>query len=75
MKKFDNVEMTEEELDNVTGGQKTATIEHPEDGHTYIPTLDIEHDEIKTKENGNVRLYIDPDLEHKMKKYPGVIFY
>jgi bacteriocin-like protein len=75
MKKFDNVEMTEEELDNVTGGQKTATIEHPEDGHTSIPTLDIEHDEIKTKENGNVRLYMDPDLERKMREYPGVIFY
>ncbi len=27
MKEFNNVEMTEEELDNVTGGQKTATSE------------------------------------------------
>ena len=75
MKKFDNVEMMEEELDNVVGGQKTATIEHSEGGHTSIPTLDIEHDEIKTKENGNVRLYMDPDLERKMREYPGVIFY
>ena len=59
MKKFDNVEMMEEELDNVVGGQKTATIEHPEDGHTSIPTLDIEHDEIKTKENEGIsRCYI-----------------
>ena len=48
MKKFDNVEMMEEELDNVVGGQKTATIVHSEGGHTSIPTLDIEHDETKT---------------------------
>ena len=70
--------MTEEELDHVAGGQKTATIEHSEGGHTSIPTLDIKEDEIKTKENGGwgfIKPYKDPDLELKMKKYPGVIFY
>ena len=75
MKKFDNVEMMEEELDNVVGGQKTATIEHSGGGHTSISTLDIEHDETKTKENWSLRPYIDPDLERKMREYPGVIFY
>ena len=40
MKEFNNVEMTEEELDNVTGGQKTATSEclKPEvpNNYTYV---------------------------------------
>jgi len=37
MEKLDNVEMTEEELDNVTGGQKTATPEWLKGGRIGRP--------------------------------------
>ncbi|MBP3723199.1 MAG: hypothetical protein J6I62_08115 [Selenomonadaceae bacterium] len=76
MGEFNSVEMTEEEVDQIAGGQNAATFEKSEDGHTSIQTLKIEDDGSKAKANvGLLRPYIDPELKHKMDKYPGVIFY
>ncbi|MBR3721133.1 MAG: hypothetical protein IKN12_00030 [Selenomonadaceae bacterium] len=78
MGEFNSVEMTEEEVDQIAGGQNAATFEKSEDGHTSIQTLKIEDDGSKAKANGLLELrepYIDPELKRKMDQYPGVIFY
>ena len=74
MKEFDNVEMTEEEVDQVAGGLKTVTIERPKDGHTSIPMY-IEEDGVSSNLTSFVQRHpTNPDLEEKWRKYPGVIF-
>ncbi len=74
MKEFDNVEMTEEEVDQVAGGLKTVTIERPKDGHTSIPMY-IQEDGVSSNLTSVVQRFpTDPDLEEKRRKYPGVIF-
>ena len=75
MEEFNNIEMSEEELDNVAGGVRTVTIERPKDGHTSIPTPDIEEDGVSSNLTSVVQRFpTDPDLEEKRRKYPGVIF-
>ena len=85
MEEFNNVEMTEEEVDQVAGGLKTVTIERPKDGHTSIPMY-IEEEGVSSNSSfkrksypelrsGTQRYPLDPDLEEKRRKYPSVIFY
>ena len=86
MKEFDNVEMTEEEVDQVAGGLKTVTIERPKDGHTSIPTMDIEEDGGSSNSSfkresyshlsvGTQRYPVDPDLHRKIMEHPEIIWY
>ena len=68
MKEFDNVEMMEEELDNVAGAQKAATIKHLEDGDISV---------LNEEAKANMEPFRAPsDAELRwMDRYPGVIFY
>lgn len=70
MKKFNNAKMTEEELDQVAGGLKTATFERLESGKIRLTTF---VDEITVLEDGSKSQYKSeghkPVREKDLQKY------